>query len=162
VSRPVILRACDYPTEIAADVLRRNGIRIGRESSIALAKWAVQRCGVFQNPPIARFEVRSPIQGRGRVITEPVAATGFRRRGVSSTGDFGSRRQFGGICVHGKEVIRLELGVIGQDLLLGRTTGKPFQNLLNGDPVAANARFAEPHTSGSGVFRPSALRVNSY
>ena len=56
-----------------------------------------------------------------------------------------SRREFGGICGHGKEVIRLELGVVGQDLRLGRPTGKPFQNLLNGDPVAANARFTEPH-----------------
>jgi predicted nuclease of predicted toxin-antitoxin system len=25
----VILRSCDYPTEVAADVLRRNAIRIG-------------------------------------------------------------------------------------------------------------------------------------
>ena len=27
-ARAVILRSCDYPTEIAADVLRRNAIRI--------------------------------------------------------------------------------------------------------------------------------------
>jgi predicted nuclease of predicted toxin-antitoxin system len=27
-ARVVILRSCDYPTEIAADVLRRNAIRI--------------------------------------------------------------------------------------------------------------------------------------
>ena len=30
-----------------------------------------------------------------------------------------SGRQFGGVIVHGKEVIRFELGIIGQDLLLG-------------------------------------------
>jgi predicted nuclease of predicted toxin-antitoxin system len=29
-ARVVILRSCDYPTEIAADVLRRNAIRIAR------------------------------------------------------------------------------------------------------------------------------------
>ena len=28
-AKVVILRFCDYPTEIAADVLRRNAIRIG-------------------------------------------------------------------------------------------------------------------------------------
>jgi hypothetical protein len=30
-------------------------------------------------------------------------------------------------------------------LLLGCPAGEPFQNLLNGDPVTANARLAEPH-----------------
>jgi hypothetical protein len=47
--------------------------------------------------------------------------------------------------VHGEEVIRRKLGIVRKDLLVGRSTGKPFQNLLNGDPVAANAGFAEPH-----------------
>jgi hypothetical protein len=28
IAKVVILRSCDYPTEIAADVLRRNAIRI--------------------------------------------------------------------------------------------------------------------------------------
>ena len=37
------------------------------------------------------------------------------------------------------------VGVAGQNLPLRCTTGKPFQKLLNGDPVAANARFAESH-----------------
>ena len=29
-AKVVILRSCDYPTEVAAEVLRRNSIRIGR------------------------------------------------------------------------------------------------------------------------------------
>jgi predicted nuclease of predicted toxin-antitoxin system len=32
-ARVVILRSCDYPTEIAADVLRRNAIRIAELTS---------------------------------------------------------------------------------------------------------------------------------
>jgi hypothetical protein len=77
----------------------------------------IVRNGVFQNLSIAR---------------------------ASSSRDFGAR-QFGRIRVYGKEIIRLELGVIGKDLLLGRPVGEPFQNLLNGDPVAANTRLAESH-----------------
>ena len=76
---------------------------------------------------------------------EPTAATGFRRRGASSSGGFGAPRQFGGVCVHGQEVIRLELGVVAEDLRLGGPAGKPLQNLLNCDVVAANARLPEPN-----------------
>ena len=32
-AKVVILRSCDYPTEIAADVLRRNAIRIAKLST---------------------------------------------------------------------------------------------------------------------------------
>lgn len=60
-------------------------------------------------------------------------------------GDFASRRQLGGVCIDSKEVIRFELGIIGQDLLLGCPTREPLQNLLNGDPVTANAGLSEPH-----------------
>lgn len=78
-----------------------------------------------QHPP-AHFEARSPIQGTGRVIVEPDVVTGSRQRGASSSGSFGPRCQFGGIPVHGKKVIRLKLGIAGQDLLLGCPAGKPF------------------------------------
>ena len=93
----------------------------------------------------AHFEARFPIQGTGRVIMEPAGATGFRRRGASSSGDSAPRRQFGSVSVHGEEVIRFELGIICQDLLLRCPAGEPLQNLLDGDPVTANARLPEPH-----------------
>src|ERR1039458_10813305 len=76
-------------------------------------------------------------------------ATGFRRRGASSSGDFGPGCQFGGIRVHGEEVIRLKLGIVGQDLLLGRPPGKPFQNILNGEPRAADAAGGGPDVGGA-------------
>src|SRR2546427_10055694 len=90
----------------------------------------------------ARCEGHFPIRGRARATVEPASAIGFRRRGASSPrGDFAARRQFGGVGVNGKEVIRLELRIIGEDLLWGRPTRQPLQNLLNGDTVPANAWF---------------------
>jgi hypothetical protein len=53
-----------------------------------------------------------------RATAEPAAATDFRQRGASSIGDFAPSRQFGGVSVDRKEVIRLELRIIGQNLLL--------------------------------------------
>jgi len=106
--------------------------------------------GVLRNPAITGTS--KPLSKRtfglgeeGRAALEPVSAIGFSRRGASSSGDFAPRRQFGGVRVHGKEVIRFELRIIGQDLLLGCPTGEPLQNLLNGDPVTVNARLPEPH-----------------
>ena len=106
--------------------------------------------GVIQNPAIAGTS--KPVSKRtfglreqSPAIVEPALAIGFRRRGASSSGDFAPRRQLGGVSVHGKEVIRFELGIIGQDLLLGSPTGEPLQNLLHGDPVAPNARLPEPY-----------------
>src|ERR1035437_7772733 len=93
----------------------------------------------------ARLRARFRTRGKGRPIIESTSATGFRRRGASSPGDFAPRRQFGGVSIHGKEVIRFDLGIICQDLLLGCPTGEPLQNLLNGDPVTANARLPKPH-----------------
>src|ERR1035437_2849501 len=93
----------------------------------------------------ARFGARSRTRGKGRAIIESASATGFRRRGASSPGDFAPRRQFGGVSIHGKEVIQFDLGIIRQDLLLGCPTGEPLQNLLNGDPVTADARLPKPH-----------------
>jgi len=57
------------------------------------------------------------------------------------------RRQFGGVSVHSKDVIRFELWIVSQNLLLGRPTGEPFQKLQNGDPVTADARLPEAHVT---------------
>lgn len=83
--------------------------------------------GVLQNPAIrrrepARSEAHFRTRGTGPEIVEPASAIGFRRRVASSSGDFAPRRQIRCIGIHGKEVIRLQLRIIGQDLLLGRPT----------------------------------------
>jgi hypothetical protein len=59
--------------------------------------------------------------------------------------DFARGRQLCGVGVDRKQVIRFQLGIVGQDLLLGYPLRQPFQNLLNGDPMTANPRFPEPH-----------------
>ena len=107
--------------------------------------------GIVQNPTISdrkqgRFEAHFRIQGTSRAVVRPAPAKGFRRRGASSSGNCATRRQFGGVRVHCKEIIRFELRIIGPDLQLGYTTSKPLQNLLNGDPVTAKAGFPKPHT----------------
>jgi hypothetical protein len=55
------------------------------------------------------------------------------------------RRQIGGVGIHSKKILWPELRVVGQDLLLGCPARQPLQNLLDGDPVTANARLPEPH-----------------
>ena len=109
--------------------------------------------GILRSPARASpFEERFPIQETDRVITEPAAATGFRRSRASPLWRPSSRPPIRRHTVHGKEIIRLELRVVGQDLFPRRPAGKRFQNLLNGDPVAANARLLN-RTSGSIVIR---------
>lgn len=76
----------------------------------------------------------------GRDQDEPVSGGVVQNPAVTAP-----RRQFGSVSVHGEEVIRFELGIICQDLLLRCPAGEPLQNLLDGDPVTANARLPESH-----------------
>lgn len=52
-----------------------------------------------RRPEQARLKAHSRTRRIGRLTTEPVSATGFRRRGASSAVDFARCRQFGGISV---------------------------------------------------------------
>ena len=51
----------------------------------------------------------------------------------------------GGPGVDSEEIIRFELWVVSEDLLLVGSTGEPFENLLRGYAVTTDTRFAEPH-----------------
>jgi hypothetical protein len=107
--------------------------------------------GVVQDPAVA---------DTGKPISNALSDSGNRSRNSrTSIGDrlsskrsfilwrLGSPKPIRRISVYGEQVIRFELGIIGQDLLLGCATREPLQNLLNSDPVAANARLPEPHVS---------------
>ena len=83
--------------------------------------------------------------GKGRAIAQPALAKGFRRKEASSPGDFTLCRQFRRIRIYGPEILRIELRIIGKNLLLGGSIRKPLKNLLNRNAVAAYAGFPKPY-----------------
>ncbi len=66
----------------------------------------------------------------------------------------GSLFLLGGESVRGEDVLWFELGITGHDLLLRCSANEPLRDFLDGDPVAANAGFAEPYC-GVGSSIPS-------
>ena len=90
-----------------------------------------------------RFEERSRSQGKGLLNSTSLGERLSSNRS-SSLGNFGSPANSAAYAYTARKS-RLELGIVGQDLLLGRSTGKPFQNLLNRNSVAPNTGFPEPH-----------------
>jgi len=99
--------------------------------------------GSPRSPAHAR-PLRTALSDSGNRSLSNGTTVGSRRRGALCPGGFSFRRQCGSIGIHGQEVIRLELRIIGQDLLLGCPAGKALQNLLNRYAVTADARLPEP------------------
>jgi hypothetical protein len=64
----------------------------------------------------ARFEAHFRTQGISRAVVRPASAKGFRRRGASSSGNFATRRQFGGVSVLRRRSVTV-VNATGRDVM---------------------------------------------